>query len=53
MEIVAQRDAATSTSLPIIKTHVARGSIVHSDQWAAYGQVASLPNVAAHQTVNH
>lgn len=51
MEIVAQRDAATL--LPIIRTHVASGSIVHSDQWAAYGQVASLPNVAAHQTVNH
>ena len=51
MEIVDQRDAATL--LPIIQAHVANGSIVHSDQWAAYNQVASLLNVAAHQTVNH
>ena len=51
MEIVQQRDAATL--LPIIQAHVAPGTIVHSDQWAAYNQVATLPNVGGHSTVNH
>ena len=34
MEIVQCRDAATL--LPIIQAHTAPGSIVHSDDWAAY-----------------
>lgn len=51
MEIVAQRDAATL--LPIIQAHVAPGTIIHSDQWAAYNRVANLPNVGGHSTVNH
>ena len=51
MEIVAQRDAATL--LPIIQAHVAPGIIVHSDQWAAYNRINTLPNVASHSTVNH
>ena len=51
MEVVPQRDAATL--LPIIQAHVANGTIVHSDQWAAYRQVASLPSVSTHSTVNH
>ena len=40
MEIVQQRDAATL--LPIINSHVAPGTTVWSDQWAAYNRVASL-----------
>ena len=51
MEVVAQRDAATL--LPIIQAHLAPGTIIHSDQWAAYNQVSSLPNVGSHSTVNH
>ena len=51
MEIVDRRDAATL--LPIISSHVADGTIIHSDQWAAYNHVGSLPDVSTHETVNH
>ena len=51
MEIVAKRDAATL--LPIINSHVASGTTVWSDQWAAYNRVSTLPNVNGHGTVNH
>ena len=51
MEVVPQRDAATL--LPISQAHVANGTIIHSDQWAAYRQVASLPSVSTHATVYH
>lgn len=51
MQIVAQRDAATL--LPIIQQHVANGSTVGSDEWAAYNRIASLPNVSSHGVVNH
>ncbi len=29
------------------------GTIIHSDEWAAYRTVPTLPNVASHSTVNH
>ena len=51
MEVVARRDAATL--LPIINDHTAPGTIVHSDEWAAYRSVQNLPNVSNHGTVNH
>ena len=51
MEIVQRRDAATL--LPIIQAHTAPGSIVHSDDWAAYRRVHQLGNVATHNVVNH
>ena len=51
MEIVPRRDAATL--LPIIHNHTRPNTIIHSDQWAAYGGVAALPTVAGHSTVNH
>ena len=51
MEVVPARNAATL--LPIIQAHVAPGTIVHSDEWAAYNQVGNLPNVGSYHTVNH
>ena len=51
MEVVQRRDAATL--LPIIAAHTAPGTIIHSDKWAAYRQVQSLPTVAGHGVVNH
>lgn len=51
MEIVGRRDAATL--LPIIQTHIAPVTEIHSDQWAAYTHVAGLPNVSTHSVVNH
>ena len=51
MQIVPDRRVATL--LPIIETHVANGSIIHSDEWRAYRQVSSLRPVTSHGTVNH
>ena len=51
VQVVTSRDAATL--LPIIRAHIAPGSIVHSDEWRAYSRVASIPAVASHSTVNH
>ena len=51
MEIVPQRDAATL--LPLINAHVAPGTIIHSDEWAAYNRVQRLSNVSSHDVVNH
>ena len=51
MELVNSRSAATL--LPLIQAHVSPGTIIHSDEWSAYRRVASLPNVLAHDTVNH
>ena len=47
MEVVPDRTAATL--LPIIQRHVLSGTIVHSDEWRSYNQVAG---VQSHQTVN-
>ena len=51
MEVVQWRDAATL--LPIIQVHTRPGTIIHSDEWAAYNHVQSLPTIAAHEAVNH
>ena len=51
MEVVPHRDA--NTLLPLITAHVAPGTIIHSDEWAAYNQVQRLPNVSSHEVVNH
>ena len=51
IEVVPQCDAVTL--LPIIQAHIGNGTTIHSDQWAAYRQVASLLSVSTHSTVNH
>ena len=51
MEMVPCRDAATL--LPIIQQHVRPGTIIWSDEWAAYRRVQQLPAVTQHATVNH
>ena len=51
MEVVPRRD--TATLLPIISAHTAPGTEIHSDEWAGYRTVHSLPNVSSHGVVNH
>ena len=51
MKIVPDRSAATL--LPIMQQHLRSGTIVHSDEWAAYRRVQQLSPVATHGTVNH
>ena len=51
MEIIDRRDAATL--LPIINSHVLAGTIIHSNEWASYHCVSTLPNVSRHYVVNH
>ena len=51
MQLVARWDA--NTLLPIIQQHCRSGSIVWSDEWAAYNRAQQLPAVAQHGTVNH
>ena len=51
MRIVPDRSAATL--LPVIQQRVHSGTIVHSDEWAAYNHVQHLPPVGQHRVVNH
>ena len=50
MQIVDRQNA--ETLLPIIQRHILPGSIVYSDQWAAYNRVGDIHGLE-HQTVNH
>ena len=50
MQIVDRRNA--ETLLPIIQRHILPGSIVYSDQWAAYNRVGNIAGLE-HHTVNH
>jgi transposase len=47
--VVERRDAATL--IPIIRRECERGSVVHSDEWRAYGSLTQEGYV--HETVNH
>ena len=51
MQIVNTQDS--KTLLFIINNHVAPGTIIHSDEWATYNRIGSLPNVGSHSIVNH
>ena len=46
-------DRTAQTLLPIICRHLRSGSIVYSDQWAAYNNVQQLQPVTQRESVNH
>lgn len=47
------RNRTAQTLLPILQQHLRNGTVVHSDQWAAYNHVQQLQQVSQHDTVNH
>ena len=51
MCIVPNRSA--QTLLPIIQQHVHCGTVIYSDEWAAYRRVQQLQPVSSHSTINH
>ena len=52
LRLVANRQQVTL--LPIIQSHTAPGTIIHSDDYSTYRvAVGQLPNVAQHRMVNH
>ena len=51
MCIVPNRSA--QTLLPIIQQHVRSGTVIYSDEWAAYRRVQQLQPVSSHNTINH
>ncbi|XP_068704779.1 uncharacterized protein [Montipora foliosa] len=50
-QVVERRDAGTL--LPLIQRCILPGTEVHTDDWAAYRRLNTLPNVAAHRVVVH
>ena len=48
-------DRTAATLLPLIQEHIAPGSVIHSDMWAAYNGIDQLPvnPPYTHHTVNH
>ena len=48
-------DCSAATLLPLIQQFIAPGSIIHSDEWAAYRNIAQMNVVPPYQhlTVNH
>ena len=47
------KNAHYGCSVAMEERHVAPGTIIHSDEWAAYNQVQRLSNVSSHGIVNH
>ena len=48
-------DCSAATLLPLIQQFIAPGSIIHSDEWAAYRNITQMNMVPPYQhlTVNH
>ena len=40
------QDRTAQTLLPLLRRHLRSGTVVHSDQWAAYNQVQQLQPVS-------
>ena len=53
--LVLVDDRSAATLLPLIQQFIASGSIIHSDEWAAYRNIAQMNVVPPYQhlTVNH
>jgi len=51
MQVISILNAAIV--FPIIEQHVHPGTVVHSDEWAAYHQVQQLPSVKHYSWVNN
>ena len=52
---IVDNDRSAARLLPLIQEHIAPGSIIHSDGWAAYNGIANLPVQPPYQhlMVNH
>ena len=50
---VIVKDRTEATLLPLIKKHIAPGSIVISDKWKAYDKIGKLQQSFTHLSVNH
>jgi hypothetical protein len=46
-------DRSRDTLTRHIQEHIADGTIIHTDGWAAYGNIPTLPNNYTHYVVNH
>ena len=53
--LVLVDDCSAATLLPLIQQFIAPGSIIHSDKWVAYRNIAQMNVVSPYQhlTVNH
>lgn len=51
--LVAVDERSANTLLPVIAERIAPGSIIMSDEWAAYNGIENLNRNYIHRTVNH